>query len=102
MADARSPRPVQPSTVLARQEPALAKAGDAARRLRRCRRQGGGILDCRCARPSANRQIGTKGWSCPIEQRDANFDLIMSSAGPPPMTDLLNFAHTTIGGPSPE
>src|SRR5262249_23046269 len=66
---------------------------DAARRLRRCRRRGGGILDCRCARRSANRQVGTKGWSCPIEQRGANFDL--SSASPPTMTDLLNFAHTT-------
>src|SRR5215472_13153658 len=66
---------------------------DAARRLYRCRRLRGGILDCRCARRSANQQVGTKGWSCPIEQRDANFDL--SSAGPPPMTDLLNLAHTT-------
>ena len=55
--------------------------------------RGGGILDCRCARRSANRQVGTKGWSYPIEQRDANFDL--SSAAPPPITDLLNFAHTT-------
>jgi hypothetical protein len=36
---------------------------DAARRLRRCRRIRGGILDCRCARRSAGRQVGTKGWS---------------------------------------
>src|SRR5437660_12702051 len=36
---------------------------DAARRLRRCRRGRGGILDCRCARRSAGRQVGTKGWS---------------------------------------
>ena len=36
---------------------------DAARRLRRCRRVRGGILDCRCARRSAGRQVGTKGWS---------------------------------------
>src|SRR5205823_8268619 len=36
---------------------------DAARRLRRCRRMRGGILDCRCARRSARRQVGTKGWS---------------------------------------
>src|SRR4051795_724144 len=36
---------------------------DAARRLRRCRRIRGGILDCRCARRSARRQVGTKGWS---------------------------------------
>src|SRR3954447_17745242 len=35
---------------------------DAARRLRRCRRMRGGILDCRCARCSAGRQVGTKGW----------------------------------------
>src|SRR3954462_9525139 len=34
----------------------------AARRLRRCRRMRGGILDCRCARCSAGRQVGTKGW----------------------------------------
>jgi hypothetical protein len=40
------PRPVQPSAVLARSR-------DAARRLRRCRRSRGGILDCRCARRSA-------------------------------------------------
>jgi hypothetical protein len=30
----------------------------------------GGILDCRCARRSATRQVGTKGWSFAIEQRD--------------------------------
>src|SRR3954467_14756879 len=36
---------------------------DAARRLRRCRRMRGGILDCRCARSSSRRQVGTKGWS---------------------------------------
>jgi hypothetical protein len=48
---------------------------DAARRLRRCRRIRDGILDCRCARRSARRQVGTKGWSCPIEQRDVAFDL---------------------------
>src|SRR5437868_6447822 len=44
---------------------------DASRRLRRCRRVRGGILDCRCARRSARRQVGTKGWPFPIEQRDA-------------------------------
>jgi len=43
----------------------------AARRLRRCRRFRGGILDCRCTRRSARRQVGTKGWPFPIEQRDA-------------------------------
>src|SRR5262249_22727645 len=32
------------------------------------------------------------------KQRDASFDL--SSASPPPMTDLLNFAHTTRGSRS--
>src|SRR5436190_2220128 len=36
---------------------------DAARRLRRCRRMRAGILDCRCARRSARRQVGTKRWS---------------------------------------
>src|ERR1700730_17603137 len=30
----------------------------------------GGILDCRCARRSARRQVGTKGWSISIKQRD--------------------------------
>ena len=45
---------------------------DAARRLRRCRRVRGGILDCRCARRSARRQVGTKGWPFSIEQRDGN------------------------------
>ena len=43
---------------------------DALRRLRRCRRIRGGILDCRCARRSARRQVGTKGWPPLIEQRD--------------------------------
>src|ERR1700738_4474020 len=30
----------------------------------------GGILDCHCARRSARRQVGTKGWRLSIEQRD--------------------------------
>jgi len=68
----------------------LAAVQTAARRLRRWP---AASLDRGCARRSANRQVGAKGWVCPIEQRDANFDL--SSAGPPPMTDLLNIAHTT-------
>ena len=76
------PRPVQPSTV-------LAAVQTAARRLR----WPAASLDDSCARRSTGGQAGTKGWVCPIEQRDANFDL--SSAGPPPMTDLLNVAHTT-------
>ena len=78
------PRPVQPSTVLAAVQTAA----------RRLRRWPAASLDRGCARRSANRQVGAKGWVCPIEQRDANFDL--SSAGPPPMTDLLNFTHTTL------
>jgi hypothetical protein len=49
-------------------------------------------LDCRCARRSASGQVGTKGWSFSIEQRDAAFDL---SSQPHPMTDLLNLTHTT-------
>src|SRR5215471_9797761 len=77
------PRPVQPSTVLAAVQTAA----------RRLRRWPAASLDHGCARRSIGGQVGTKGWSCPIEQRDANFDL--SSAGPPPMTDLLNLAHTT-------
>jgi hypothetical protein len=39
----------------------------------------GGILDCHCARRSAGRQVGTKGWSFPIEQRDAALALNESS-----------------------
>ena len=35
----------------------------------------GGILDCRCARRSARRQVGTKGWSFSIEQRDVYLGL---------------------------
>ena len=77
------PRPVQPSTVLAAVQTAV----------RRLRRWPAASLDRGCARRSTGGQVGTKGWSCPIEQRDANFDL--SSAGPPPMTDLLNFPDTT-------
>ena len=69
-------RPVQPSIVLAAVQTAA----------RRLRRWPAASLDRGCARRSANRQVGAKGWVCPIEQRDANFDL--SSAGPPPMTDL--------------
>ena len=81
------PRPVQPSTVLARSRTLRAgSAGAAAKAAASLTAAARGALP--------NRQVGTKGWSCPIEQRDANFDL--SSAGPPPMTDLLNVAHTTI------
>ena len=77
------PRPVQPSTVLAAVQTAA----------RRLRRWPAASLDRGCARRSTGGQVGTKGWVCPIEQRDASFNL--SSASPPPMTDLLNFAHTT-------
>src|SRR5262249_31785528 len=54
----------------------------------------GGILDCRCARRSAKRQVGTKGWSFPIEQRDAAIDLNIRQR-PLYMTNLLNLTHTT-------
>src|ERR1700751_110379 len=84
------PRPVQPSTVLAAVQTAA----------RRLRRWPAASLDRGCARRSANRQVGANGWVCPIEQRDANFDL--SSAGPPPMTDLLNIAHTTLFSQHPK
>src|SRR5262245_23642898 len=70
---------------------------DAARRLRQCRRLRGGILDCRCARRSASRQVGTKGWSFPIEQRDAAIDLNIRQR-PLYMTNLLNLTHTTSRG----
>jgi len=78
------PRPVQLGTV-------LAAVQTAARRLRRWPTAS---LDRGCARRSAGRQVGTKGWVCPIEQRDASFD--PGSASPPAMTNLLNFAHTTL------
>src|ERR1700739_2846036 len=65
------PRPVQPSTVLARSR--TLRAGS-----RRCRRRD--ILDCRCARRSARGKVGTMGWSLSIEQRDVAFAL--SSASP--------------------
>src|SRR3974390_1942909 len=80
------PRPVQLGTV-------LAAVQTAARRLRRWPTAS---LDRGCARRSAGRQDGTKGWVCPIEQRDASFD--PGSASPPAMTNLLNFAHTTRPG----
>src|SRR5438045_4960172 len=48
---------------------------DAARRLRRCRRSCGGILDCRCARYSARRQVGTKGWSYSDRTKGSPLDL---------------------------
>jgi hypothetical protein len=65
----------------------LVRAGSAgARRLR------GGILDCRCARRSASRQVGTKGWSFPIEQRDTAIDL-KTRQRPLYMTNLLNLTQ---------
>src|SRR5215472_12819002 len=73
---------------------------DAARRLCRCRRLRGDILDCRCARRSARRQVGTKGWSFPIEQRDTAIDL---KTHPHPLyrINLLNLTHTTPALRSP-
>ena len=51
------------STVLALSRTLCAGSADAAA-------LSGGILDCRCARRSARRQVGTKGWPFSIEQRD--------------------------------
>src|SRR5438874_11343814 len=65
------------------QEPALAKAGDAARRLRRCCRRRGGILDCRCARRSAGRQVGTQGWSYSNRTKGCPLDLSFNRARSP-------------------
>src|SRR5205814_10192421 len=79
------------------QEPALAKAGDAARRLRRCRRMRGGILDCRCARRSAGRQVGTKGWS--YSDRTKGWALELNSTALATMPNLLNLTHTTMQNP---
>jgi len=50
----------------------LAAVQTAARRLRRWP---AASLDRGCARRSTEGQVGTKGWVCPIEQRDASFDL---------------------------
>src|SRR5205814_10689137 len=75
------------------QEPALAKAGDAARRLRRCHRIRGGILDCRCARRSAGRQVGTKGWS--QSDRTKGFALELNSPRSLAMPNLLNLTHNS-------
>ena len=84
------PRPVQPSTVLAAVQTAA----------RRLRRWPAASLDRGCARRSAGGQVGTKGWVvCPIEQRDASFDL--GSASQHPMTNLLNFPHATLTVPRP-
>src|SRR5262249_45198495 len=52
------------------------------------------ILDCRCARRSARRQVGTKGWSFPIEQRDTAIDL-KTHQHPLYRINLLNLTHTT-------
>ena len=80
------PRPVQPSTVLAAVQTAARRLG----------RWPAASLDRDCARRSARGQVGAKEWVCPIEQRDASFDL--GSASPRPMTNLLNFPHTTLLG----
>ena len=60
------PRPVQPSPT--GQARGLKTHGLALSRTLRAGFAGaaavrGGILDCRCARRSAGRQVGTKGWS---------------------------------------
>jgi len=49
----------------------------------------GGILDCRCARRSAGRQVGTKGWSFPMLLIDLN------EPHHPHHDQLLNLTHTT-------
>ena len=76
------PDRLKPSTVLAAVQTAA----------RRLRRWPAASLDGGCARRSTKGQVGAKGWICPIEQRDASFNLRPAQS---PMTDLLNFAHTT-------
>src|SRR5205085_8578607 len=66
---------------------------DAARRLRRCRRSCGGILDCRCARCSARRQVGTKGWSYSDRTKGWALELIQPRSLT--MPNLLNLTHIT-------
>ena len=82
------PRPVQLSTVLARSRTLRAGSADAA--------------DCAAASLTAAArgalpasQVGTKGWSYPIEQRDLAIDFNPTS--PVTMTNLLNLMHTTGG-----
>src|ERR1700751_4350158 len=64
------PRPVQPSTVLAAVQTAA----------RRLRRWPAASLDRGCAWRSIGGQVGTKGWVCPIEQRDASFESELSQS----------------------
>src|SRR5205823_12114380 len=72
---------------------------DAAVRLRRCRRIRGGILDCLCARCSARRQVGTKGWS--YSDRTKGWALEVNSTALVTMPNLQNLTHTTRVNPSP-
>src|SRR5436190_10582995 len=53
----------------------------------------GGILDCRCARRSARRQVGTKGWS--YSDRTKGWALELNSTALATMPNLLNLTHTT-------
>src|SRR5437588_2245062 len=72
---------------------------DAARRLRRCRRRRGGILDCRCARRSANRAGRDEGMVI----SDRTKGCCSSDLNEPrtlTMTDLLNLTHTTHRSPA--
>jgi hypothetical protein len=64
-----TPDPFSLASCSLSQEPALAKAGDAERRLRRRRRSRGGILDCRGARCSAE---GRSGHPVIAGARDCN------------------------------
>src|SRR5436190_22442601 len=54
----------------------------------------GGILDCRCARRSARRQVGTKGWS--YSDRTKGWALQLNSTALATMPNLLNLTHTTF------
>src|SRR5436190_2140636 len=58
----------------------------------------GGILDCRCARRSARRQVGTKGWS--YSDRTKGWALELNSTALATMPNLLNLTHTTDCAPS--
>jgi hypothetical protein len=78
-----NPRPVQPSTVLARSR--TLRAGSAGAAVATSL-----TAAARGALPEG--KVGTMGWSLSIEQRDVAFAL---SSASPSMTNLLNLTHTT-------
>src|SRR5437763_14159697 len=57
----------------------------------------GGILDCRCARRSARRQVGTKGWS--YSDRTKGWALELNSTALAHHAQFAELdAHHSVGG----